>query len=491
MLLKYGKREYFIKDINKERVICPYCNEATVLESYTATKCAHIYHIPIFPLVKYRNIDYCPKCNKGIRYRYKDWKEIKKRGMKISITNYLSNTNRAEATINLHHAYCLFESKKKSELFALRMEDTFLNNVDIHSYLAKWYLDNGVYWKATEHYRYLYDMNIERAYHSNILAKLYFEIDDYESSAYFYQEKEATLNEQDLTRLKYITERICKNSQSKKIKEKLAQVDDYYKNFPYSPDNYRHELLINEINSNIEKGQYKKRDVIKTIKRVALSAFIVTLLIIINIFNYGKQQLYISNSLSKKAIVTINEHKTFTVFSNEIISRPLTEGKYNVTIEVEELPAYSLEIKIKNNFLYRLYGKNIFLLNIKGATIFQLGQVEYIRNIKKENIINNKMRLITGDEFVTLRNIDFILVPPPQKLKYPANYAQGLKYFIKKLNIENNSHGLSFLHENSHMIKSDLLLKYMKGQIETEETTEEFKVYYSKLKLKKESLKTK
>lgn len=206
----YGKGEYFKKDINRESTTCPYCKDETVLTSYTAIECVRLFCLPIFPLRKYRHLNSCPSCNKRLTYRYKDWKRISKREMQTHTISYLNSTNRSEAAINMHHAYCIFQSKKKSELLALKMEDRFQGDPDIHRYLAKWYLDNEVYWKSAEHCKELYNMNLERLKHALILARLYFAIGDYESSVHFYKEKGLTLENIDIKRLEHITELLSK-----------------------------------------------------------------------------------------------------------------------------------------------------------------------------------------------------------------------------------------------------------------------------------------
>lgn len=210
----FDKGDYFKRDKNKISTICPYCNKNTVLENYTAIQCLSLFRIPLIPLAKYRHLNCCPHCNKRLTYQYKDWKRVSKREMQICSINYLNNTNRIEASIDLHSAYCTFEGKKKSELLALKMEDKYKGNAAVHRYLAKWYMDNKDYWKSIEHCEELYNMNIDRIKYALILARLYFILRDFKNSAHYYSEEGLTLEHIDIERLEFIFQKAPKKSKN-------------------------------------------------------------------------------------------------------------------------------------------------------------------------------------------------------------------------------------------------------------------------------------
>lgn len=214
MLTIYGKGDFFKKDIDNTLSICPYCKQETLLVSYTAIQCLSLFGIPIFPLAKYRHLNCCPHCQKRLTYHFKDWKRVSKREMQTSSINYLNNTNRAEATIDLHQAYRIFKSKEKCEQLALKMEDKYHGNADVHKYLAKWYTDNKDYWKSIEHCEELYNMNVERIKQALILARLYFMVGDLKSSARYYQEEGLTLDKIDIKWLEHIYQKLSKKPES-------------------------------------------------------------------------------------------------------------------------------------------------------------------------------------------------------------------------------------------------------------------------------------
>jgi len=64
MVIIWGSRHYFRRDVLRERGVCEHCGQEAPLETFTARKMGHLYYVPLIPEGHERVIRLCRRCNR-------------------------------------------------------------------------------------------------------------------------------------------------------------------------------------------------------------------------------------------------------------------------------------------------------------------------------------------------------------------------------------------------------------------------------------------
>jgi tetratricopeptide (TPR) repeat protein len=397
-----------------------------------------VFYIPVIPLGKKQILDLCPNCKRHRVSSLKQWQQAEADSLRKAMQEAEADPDDPAKAIELHRTMVAFRRDEEAARLAEMMLVKFPHDVDVQLHLGNWYIFQGSLAESRACFATALELEPENLEAKRMVAMACIDSGDLNRARELLRGMDTPGPHQDPLAMRVLGDAYQDRG------DHAEALEMYKAALQMSPALAQDKPLRKRIQIS-EKALGRTESVMPKLKRRygrVYAGLILAAASIIGVWAYNfyqakHQALYIVNRLNAPVNVSIDDQLNCTVPAGARQRLVLAEGAHRAVIQPNGKAPNTVDFQIQNGFLERFSDRTAFVLNPGGAATLLWEEIAYIpKDVHNPPQNVNPYRIYFGENFYTIRNVDYIFQKAPRELSLDKGANKVTKTQLAVLDLE-------------------------------------------------------